>query len=154
MKLRVHEIQDAGKMDVVGTILPEEIPLDGVLDHPVLVMPVKTDVHAHATDKEILAWGKAQTRVRLSCSRCVEDFETPLLADFEMSVSLTETFVDVSEELRQALVLSLPVKPLCQSECRGLCPRCGKNLNVSSCQCLKEVGPRGPFSILKDIQNG
>jgi uncharacterized metal-binding protein YceD (DUF177 family) len=51
--------------------------------------------------------------------------------------------VDVTEELRQTLLLALPIKPLCEDDCRGLCPRCGINLNTGSCDCRqKTIDPR------------
>ena len=51
--------------------------------------------------------------------------------------------LDVDELVYTEVVLDLPTKHLCSAECKGLCPVCGKNLNVESCECLKkEVDPR------------
>jgi uncharacterized protein len=49
-----------------------------------------------------------------------------------------EHLVDISEVMRQAVMLAIPLKPLCKEECRGLCPSCGVNLNEESCDCKNE----------------
>jgi uncharacterized protein len=43
--------------------------------------------------------------------------------------------IDVAEEVRQVITISVPLKLLCKEECKGLCPRCGKNRNVELCDC-------------------
>ena len=48
--------------------------------------------------------------------------------------------IDISREVDSHLALSLPIKLVCSSECRGLCSMCGKNLNDGECACEKEVG--------------
>jgi len=51
--------------------------------------------------------------------------------------------IDVTEVVRQQLVLALPIAPRCRDECRGLCPRCGADLNDGPCGCdPREVDPR------------
>lgn len=62
-----------------------------------------------------------------------------------------EKMIDLGEEIRQGVFLSLPVKPLCREACRGLCPYCGQNLNQSSCSCrIEKMDSR--FSKLKIFQ--
>lgn len=43
--------------------------------------------------------------------------------------------VDLTEDVREAMILAFPVYPVCRSECKGLCDRCGKNLNEATCEC-------------------
>jgi uncharacterized protein len=51
--------------------------------------------------------------------------------------------LDVSQEIRDTVILGLPSKILCREDCRGICPRCGANLNETNCDCIKEaVDPR------------
>ena len=151
MKLRVHEIQDAGTVDESVVLAPDLISLGNPPDCPILDGPVEAEIHAEALDGEILALVKVRARVRLSCSRCLEGFQTPLSESFEMHVSLKEVFLDVLEDVREAFLLALPVKPLCGAQCRGLCPRCGNNLNQTSCGCSKEQKDT-LFSKLKGFQ--
>ena len=61
--------------------------------------------------------------------------------------------IDLVPLVEQALLLELPLVPLCDDDCRGLCPRCGANLNEGPCQCGD--GPTGednPFAALKDFK--
>src|SRR5262245_44787336 len=101
--------------------------------------------------------GRAVTRLELDCSRCLEPFEVPVDARFELRYvpatsntgedereitedDLTTAFyregtLDVMEMLREQFQLALPMKPLCEEACRGICPECGVNLNRTSCGC-------------------
>ncbi len=105
----------------------------------------------------------------LVCTRCLEassseeccDFELLVLVeeqaeeapfDFELEAELAEQDLDtmtiVGETLdtlpliREQIQLGVPMKPLCSSECRGLCPECGINLNQGDCKCVAPVDPR------------
>ncbi len=59
--------------------------------------------------------------------------------------------VDLAPMLREQLILSAPMHPLCKDECRGLCPRCGKDLNEGPCSCVEEPAG-GPFQVLRKLQ--
>ena len=50
--------------------------------------------------------------------------------------------VDVGELAREAFILDMYTKTLCSEDCKGLCPRCGADLNLGPCSCKKEVDPR------------
>lgn len=50
--------------------------------------------------------------------------------------------LDLEELVNEEVSLSLPTKILCSKDCKGLCPQCGANLNVSKCDCKKDVDPR------------
>lgn len=51
--------------------------------------------------------------------------------------------LDITEDIMDMVILSLPMKPLCSDKCRGLCPKCGINLNEEECDCvLEEIDPR------------
>ncbi len=109
--------------------------------------------------------GQAVTRLAMLCSRCLERFDVPVDARFELRYvpqtdnagdgereiaedDLTTAFyreggLDVTELLREQFQLVLPMKPLCAEACRGLCPECGTNLNRSQCGCVsKWADPR------------
>jgi uncharacterized protein len=101
--------------------------------------------------------GRAATRLELNCSRCVEPFEIPVDATFDLRYvphlentgegereiaedDLVTAFyrdgvLDIGELLREQFQLALPMKPLCSDACRGLCPQCGANLNRTECSC-------------------
>ena len=102
--------------------------------------------------------GRATTRLELICGRCVEPFEIPVEVAFDLRYvphaentgegereiaedDLVTAFyrdgvLDIGELLREQFQLALPMKPLCGDACRGLCPRCGANLNRTECSCV------------------
>jgi uncharacterized protein len=150
MKLSIKEVRDSGPLDFEELLPADRMPLDAP-DHPTLVAPVRLNVHAEAFDDEIMALIKGETRAAMECSRCLERFERPLKANLELHVPFTGADVDVVEEIRQSFLLGLPVKPLCRQDCRGLCTRCGKNLNAGPCGC-SETHEESPFAALKDLK--
>jgi uncharacterized protein len=101
--------------------------------------------------------GRVTSRLELACSRCLEPFEIPVDASFELRYvphsenagedereieedDLTTAFykdgvLDIGDLVREQVQLVLPMKPLCSDACRGLCPQCGTNLNRTECGC-------------------
>lgn len=114
----------------------------------------------------ILLVGTLNTLLEVNCSRCLEPFDLPLTIkleeqfrpyhDLQTGASLPQeedadeatlinekNEIDLREVVRQALLLSLPALPVCQSECQGLCPVCGQNFNEARCDCPQEsIDPR------------
>lgn len=122
----------------------------------------------------VLVSGKAKAEASLSCSRCLEKFSYPLDVKFEVEyVPLRELIevgeheltreeldvsfykndqIDIDELVREHLLLAVPMKPLCKSNCKGICPKCGKNLNENLCECsTNEIDPR--LAPLKEFQS-
>jgi uncharacterized protein len=90
--------------------------------------------------------------IRGTCDRCLEDFERPVdgqfralgrrgdkttheLGDQDGIVFYDGPTLDLGGELREALLLQLPIQLLCADDCKGLCDRCGADLNRESCRC-------------------
>ena len=113
--------------------------------------------------EEYYCHGDAAVKVEIECSRCLEMFDLELVGELNFVVKTErgksvlsldaneeviyvkshKPVVELNEPIRQALLLSLPIKPVCLSECKGLCPGCGVNLNEESCDCIgKEVDDR------------
>jgi len=98
--------------------------------------------------------GKITSRVREICSRCLARLEHP----YEQGLSLTlivesdQGALDFTPEVREEVLLSHPVKYLCSESCKGLCPGCGANLNVTRCDCRPEKKVDSPFDVLKKIK--
>lgn len=78
-----------------------------------------------------------KARALMQCSRCLTDTEVILQKDFRLdyTISKQDSFVDLSDDIRQEIILDYPVKPLCNPDCKGLCVKCGKNLNEGQCSC-------------------
>jgi uncharacterized protein len=68
---------------------------------------------------------------------------------------LIDDLLDLEPLARDAVLLELPLAPLCSDDCRGLCPQCGANLNLESCTCEAPADPRwAALDQLRDIEGG
>ncbi len=105
--------------------------------------------------REYYCQGRVNARAALECARCLVEYDAELDGPTDFIVCSDEEKaqlgsidseeyvcfrgndlrIDIVERVRQALMLALPMKPLCSEECRGLCPRCGINLNEQACEC-------------------
>ena len=117
--------------------------------------------------------GGVKTTLELPCSRCLEPFRWPVDAQFDLRYQphshnagegereveeddLTTAFydheeIDLGQLMEEQFYLSLPMKPLCAEDCKGLCPQCGKNLNRETCGCSREwEDPR--FAALRKLK--
>ncbi len=102
----------------------------GPLRYDLMVTPLMGD--------ELLVRGKVRCAVVFRCSRCAVEFtkevdENPYVRSYEL-LDETES-VDLTPDMREATLLAFPAYPVCKSECLGLCPKCGKDLNKGPCQC-------------------
>ena len=130
-----------------------------------LTRPITGGVQFTRTQQGILTQGHFQSAAELTCDRCLDRFASDIEFDVEEEfvptvdvntgrwLELEETdpallinehhLLDLKEVLRQAILLAVPMHPVCRSGCAGLCPRCGKNLNEGPCDCAQnEVDPR------------
>lgn len=150
MKLRVRDVQTRRELDLEEQIPAAELDVE-TADHPRLVKPVDVQVHAEIQDDEVFAQIGAEARVQLPCARCLEPFETTLSLQCEATAPITQDYLDVTEEVRQQLLLALPPQPLCRDNCKGICASCGKNLNKGACACHKGQAP-STFDVLKNLK--
>ena len=97
----------------------------------------------------------AETVLDAMCDRCGKEFDQEKKIAYECVLSdeiqdesnvdiipLEHDTVDVDELARTAFILEMDTKTLCSEDCKGLCPRCGADLNLGPCSCKKEVDPR------------
>jgi uncharacterized protein len=130
-------------------------------------------VHLERHGLDILVRGHLEGTLQVNCSRCLVSFSHPVEADFDLLLApspaaavkedeelsradldvdyYTAEMVNLENILREQVLLTLPLKPLCSETCRGICPRCGVDLNRETCQCAEEESD-SPFAILKNIK--
>lgn len=170
MKLRVSNISESG-VHIKALEEPEwlvnlpELCSEG---HGIrLLSKIGIDLQVTRVLKEVTVTGNVQLSIQTSCSRCVE----PVRIELSPYVSLVlspadkisdedddlehETYrddeIDLSNYLMEQIAISLPVKVVCNEDCKGLCAICGTNLNQETCTCESEkVDPR--FAILKNLK--
>ena len=115
--------------------------------------------------------GTFSALIYVDCSRCLEQTSLPIGSDFaytlipakaetredleltpeELEISYYQgDFIDLTSIICEQIILQVPIKALCSEECKGLCPHCGTNLNISSCDChLNFVNNR--MAVLKNF---
>lgn len=125
--------------------------------------PIKVSAVAVNNGRDISLTGKIKADLTLKCSRCLKDFEYVLETELEEKLSKESgnddaihfegEIVDLTDIVLNNILLSLPMKPVCREDCKGLCPKCGSDMNIDKCRCAeKDIDPR--FSVLKDLFKG
>ncbi|MGD8961819.1 MAG: DUF177 domain-containing protein [Desulfobacterales bacterium] len=140
-------------------------------------IPLKISVKAFKIRELFEVEGHFETRIRIPCSRCLKDFETPLASDFALTYAReVQGLMDVLDEkeielrledvgllyfrgeeinlqqgIQEQIVMAFPLQPLCTRDCKGLCPQCGSNLNQKDCGC-EQVPGYNKFAVLKNLR--
>lgn len=141
MIINIARIPEDG-MPLEGEEPAEILELDGP-DGFRAAGPVRCDLFAQVVSGELIVRGTLTAPLEARCARCTQIFSTTVsdsgfLRDFP-GVQRTDE-VDITEELREAILLNLPHFPLCEEGCKGLCARCGKDLNEGPCGCPESGG--------------
>jgi uncharacterized protein len=141
---------------------------DSVLDFPAVrvaddltVNYVRGPIRLSRTAEGILVQGKLEAGIDDECYRCLDDvtlnvtinieelFAYPPSAAAEFSLH-EDAILDLAPLLRAEVLLAAAQGVLCRPDCKGLCPECGANWNLTSCTCADEqINPR--FAALKDL---
>jgi len=143
-----------------GSLPPGDI--DFSADSVRQIKPLHWKATAERAGAEIRITGDLRTEMELPCSRCLEPARYEISKSFDLFFRQREEFmfdeddeIELSDKdtrtsfftgtqlaigdiLHEQVLLALPMKALCTVDCKGLCPSCGTNLNVKSCNCPKE----------------
>lgn len=136
--------------------------------------PLEVQATAELIEGQIRIAGHLQTKLELVCARCLEPVVEDVSRDFdlfyrpmrveakpeeEVRLKLDETEIGyfegeglfLADVLAEQVLLAIPMKVICRSDCRGLCPNCGVNLNSEECRCETHAAdPRmAPLARLK-----
>lgn len=167
MKILLSDITDEG-LDLEF----EEIFRTGALS---LLSPARVTLRIDKFGAEVVAKGEVKTCFELQCSRCLKNFpkdvdvavnvvyhpaeelkseEKHEIKDDELDTGFYEgDELDVHELVVEQILLNVPMKPLCSEACKGICPKCGTDLNVNTCMCEhREPDPR--LEVLKKLLDG
>src|SRR5947208_13120353 len=138
---------------------PDSLPLDE--EDVRLTEPAEVRGRIKRSGQEVELRGELHAKVASVCSRCLQPVELPIHAEFaerfvpavswraEEQHELQEEdlnlavfdgeAIDLDDMVREEILLALPGHILCSEDCKGLCPSCGIDSNVSSCQCESKV---------------
>jgi uncharacterized protein len=176
VKLNVHDVEESAKL-----LLFDE-PTEGLNDLLVhgevhdfdFPATVAVRLEYYRAGQELFFQGHIGGDVTGHCGRCLEDYAFALDTDFHVvlvpkseeptpEAELTDDELDLSVYdgdqidlaplLREQIILALPTRPLCDDRCKGLCSRCGVNLNVESCRCAAAAGD-SRLAVLRNLKIG
>ena len=163
MKVQVSDITDEGLDLEFQETVKVSIPL---------LSPVKALLRLEKVGSEVLVRGEVATRMELQCSRCLRNFPK----DMDMKIDVVyhpveelrgeerhevredeldmgfyrDDELDIRDLVVEQILLNVPMKPLCSETCRGICPKCGADMNVNPCTCeQQETDPR--LAVLKKL---
>jgi len=153
------------------TVGPEEVHLDTAVAR--LKGPVRASgqIERHAGWTEVE--GVIQAQAQVDCSRCLEPIDRSLSIKFDIrflssedgsertekevnksdldSSVIDDDRIDLTEVVREQVLLDLPEQIFCKEDCKGLCPKCGSNRNLIDCSCQDEdIDPR--WAALKNLK--
>ena len=134
--------------------------------------PLRVDARAELSGSEIHIRGRLGTKLQTCCDRCLVSVEIPVEQDFDLYYRPVSTIaraeevelpedeleigffsgdgIELADVVTEQVILSVPMKVVCEAECRGLCPVCGTNLNLKKCGC-QPAAEDSPFSsLMKD----
>jgi len=98
--------------------------------------------------------GQIECKKSFICDRCLAQASVNQVHEFEEefdNAAALDDMIDITELLRDTLLAGQPMKNLCKADCKGLCPKCGANLNDGECGCDKFIiDPR--LSALEDFK--
>ena len=147
---------DINKIPLEGLILEEQVnpsALDLETDIVKFSGPLRIRAEVSKITNAVTVTLSLSGLIHLNCSRCLADFEVGLKKDLRLNyqVDRAEPRIDTStsrsvngersrtinldQDIKEEIILDYPLKPLCNPDCKGLCPKCGKNLNEGGCTC-------------------
>ena len=179
MRIRIDEIKDEG-LYLESEEAPASFPTvaeAAEAEGCTFVAPLQTRLRVIRVGEMVEVEGTVESRVRLSCSRCLAEYDEPLVSSFaltyarempevtdeaggdEVELSAEEMGlilfhgeeIDLREAIAEQVIMALPMRPLCREECRGLCPQCGANLNETDCGCERPA-LNVKFAALKELK--
>lgn len=175
LTLKLEDIPDEGLR-----LKWQEDPLDlsGYLEHLTEIdftfeSPLRSEASIKKVGQSVLIRGEVEAVLLLRCARCLKEFSYPISSSYDLNLrplkgaafkeemDLSQSELDIaffeggeielSEIACEQVFLEIPIQPLCQEGCKGLCPQCGTDLNVSTCQCVKK-GLETGFQVLKGLK--
>ena len=132
MKIHVNRVPETG---LTEHAVYDPQPLDMERADVRLAKPFEVDAAISLIDSELVVKADIHAQLTCLCARCLEEFAQPVELDgiFSYSVKPTDV-VDITDDVRQEIILAYPMIPHCSRDCKGLCAVCGKNLNRESCE--------------------
>lgn len=136
---------DANQISPGGLILEEEIPanvLDLDNDKIFFTGPIHARADISRITNAITVKLRLDAKIKSVCSRCVREFQEDYSRQFLFNYRFDpkEPVINLDTDIREEILLELPINPLCKKDCKGICAHCGEDLNQRPCSC--NIGPK------------
>lgn len=126
-------------------------PLDLETEEIKFAAPLSFSGRISIEQENLRIKGEIVANIEFLCSRCADSFQRRISKELELNYFVKgKDFLDITDALCQEIILEYPLKPLCKEDCRGLCPRCGQDLNEGECNCKRRddgFTQKTPFQI-------
>lgn len=134
MKIDARQIPDE------GVILTEEFSPEGLdLNTDIIrfLSPIKAKAVIHKSYDAVNVILTLNSLMNISCARCLKEEKIDLSRKIELNyaVDKADPIIELDSDIREEIILDYPIKPLCKVNCKGLCLKCGANLNEGGCHC-------------------
>jgi uncharacterized protein len=149
-EVNIHHIPESGLK--LSKDLPEdilEIKPDSRLEK---ISPIKCKFYAQMVNNDLVVRGSTQLEISCKCDRCLIDIDMEIESDDVCLVyEKCPDIVDLTNDIREDILLAFPQIYLCEVDCKGLCFSCGQNLNEGPCQCNDNSETTSPWDALKSL---
>lgn len=134
---------EVAKIHQNGLTVTEDIPAadwDMDSDDIKFFGNIHLECEFHRLDREISVTGKVEIQKKIICSRCLQEVEQKQTKRLKLFLNLTELgeFLDLDSDIREKIILAMPLRVLCKDDCKGICADCGADLNTDRCKCCKK----------------
>ncbi|MBI5874522.1 MAG: DUF177 domain-containing protein [Deltaproteobacteria bacterium] len=138
-----------------------------------ILSPVSADLTLLKSEGEIFVRGDMTAPLKLQCARCLKEVEHRINSRIDIVYTLTPEHkakekeltledvgadylegdeIDINAVLVEQLSLDTPMQPVCRPDCKGLCPKCGADLNQRECSCIVTEHTDQKFAMLKELK--
>jgi len=134
IKISLRDITSKG-LDIDQSIPKEGIGLSSEEVDIKSLLNVKA--HLEKANSVVIADTRIKAEFGYMCARCLEELYSTEERSytFDFQIDPTMEYIDLGEEIRQEIIMANPAKILCSKDCKGICPKCGANLNKEKCNC-------------------
>jgi uncharacterized protein len=134
MKINITQIPPEGLV-LEGAIPPGSLDLN--TDIAAIASPISVSAVVHKITNTVTVDLELAVSEQFVCGRCLNEFKVDFTKSLQLNypVNSKDREIDLSQDIREEIVLDYPIKPLCADDCKGLCPKCGNNLNKEKCNC-------------------
>jgi len=97
---------------------------------------IEIDLTARQVGTSVLVEGSITAAVTSECDRCLVSYRIPIeITNYCQYFDDFDDYIDLTDSIREDILLALPTRTLCKADCEGFCPKCGTNWNKSDCSC-------------------